>query len=120
MTTDTVFSIIMIAIGITATLVPLYFASKFWKDFHGFGLVLAVMLLGESLAMGVTTEFAISGLAEYQQNFTSVDYFIRRMLVFLPCLLSTVVLGTFYLRKLNESQKQTHTHQRSDDNHTDS
>lgn len=115
MTSDNVFSIIMIAIGITATLVPLYFASKFWKDFHGFGLVLAVMLIGESIAMGVTTEFAISGLADYQKNFTLLDYHIRRMFVFLPCLLSTVVLGTFYLRKITEAKQKTHTHKREDD-----
>lgn len=115
MTSYTILNVIMVSTGITASIVPLYFAAKFWKDFRGLGLILAVMLIGESIAMAVTTEFAISSIQERTPDFTYMDFFIRRMFVFLPCLLSTILLGTFYLRKINDAKQTTHTHRREGD-----
>lgn len=113
MTSYTILNIIMIVTGVAASIVPLYFAAKFWKDINGLGLVLAVMLVGESIAMAVTTEFAINGIQDNIKEFTFMDFFARRMFVFLPCLLSTLLLGTFYLKKLKETT--CHTHRRKDD-----
>ena len=115
MTNYAILNIIMISTGVIASIVPLYFAAKFWKDFRGLGLILAVMLIGESIAMAVTTEFAINGLQDNLKDFSFMEVFVRRMFVFLPCLLSTLLLGTFYLRKINDAKQTTHTHRREDD-----
>ena len=101
-----ILNFIMIATGITSALVPLYFASRFWKDIRGLGLVLAIMLIGESIAMAVTTEFAIQGIQHNIQYITYMGFFIRRMFVFLPCLLSTMILGTFYCKRLNRLRQE--------------
>lgn len=115
MTSYTILNIIMISTGVTASIVPLYFASKFWKDFRGLGLILAFMLIGESIAMAITTEFAISGLQDTIKDMSYIDFFMRRMFIFTPCLLSTILLGTFYCKRLNEISQKVHTHRRESD-----
>ncbi len=96
--------IITIATGFVATTVPLYFAYNFMRDVHGFGVILALMLIGEAMAMGVTTLFAFGSYFGEYGTLTEWQLFGRRMAIFIPCLASTVALGVFYCRKLHQAR----------------
>ena len=79
---------VTVLVGIVAMCVPLLVAIRFLRDYRGFGIVLAGMLLGESIAMATTLEFAIHSYIGDYLDLSRWDLVKRRLLIFSTALIS--------------------------------